>query len=90
MEGNDALLNAKIHFNWSDVTKKYVDSKGKIQEALKVAVRDGTVDVPEDYTQIKEEVVKEVKKEEKKVVILLLQVLLTLKKMLNYLICSSN
>ena len=42
--------------------KKYVDSKGKIQEALKVAVRDGTVDVPEDYAQIKEEVVKVVEK----------------------------
>lgn len=42
--------------------KKYVDSKGKIQEALKVAVRDGTVDVPEEYAQIKEEVVKVVEK----------------------------
>ena len=42
--------------------KKYIDSKGKIQEALKVAVRDGTVDVPEDYAQIKEDIVKVVEK----------------------------
>ena len=42
--------------------KKYVDSKGKIQEALKVAVRDGTVEVPEEYSQIKEDIVKVVEK----------------------------
>lgn len=42
--------------------KKYIDSKGKIQEALKVAVRDGTVDVPEDYSQIREDIVKVVEK----------------------------
>ena len=41
---------------------KYIDSKGKIQEALKVAVRDGTVDVPDDYDQIREDIVKVVEK----------------------------
>ncbi|MGN0177308.1 MAG: type III restriction-modification system endonuclease [Methanobrevibacter sp.] len=42
--------------------KKYINAKGKIQEALKVAVRDGTVEVPEDYAQIREEIVKVVEK----------------------------
>lgn len=42
--------------------KKYIDSKGKIQEALKVAVREGTVDVPEDYQSIREDIVKVVEK----------------------------
>ena len=42
--------------------KKYIDSKGKIQEALKVAVRDGTVEVPEDYAQIRDDIVNVVEK----------------------------
>lgn len=42
--------------------KKYIDSKGKIQEALKVAVRDGIVDVPEDYESIRPEIVEVVEK----------------------------
>lgn len=37
--------------------KKYIDSKGKIQESLKVAIRDGTVEVPEDYESIKEDII---------------------------------
>lgn len=41
---------------------KYIDSKGKIQQALKVAVRDGTVDVPDDYDQIRDDIVKVVEK----------------------------
>lgn len=45
--------------------KKYVDSKGKIQDALKVAVRDNTVDVPDEYEDIKEEIVKVVEKSTK-------------------------
>ena len=42
--------------------KKYIDSKGKIQEALKVAVKEGTVEVPEDYQSIREDIVKVVEK----------------------------
>lgn len=41
---------------------KYIDSKGKIQEALKVAVRDGTVDIPDDYKDISDEIVEVVEK----------------------------
>ncbi len=42
--------------------KKYINSTGKIQEALKVAVRDGTVDIPDDYNEIKEDIFEIVEK----------------------------
>ncbi len=42
--------------------KKYINSTGKIQEAFKVAVRDGTVDIPDDYNEIKEDIFEIVEK----------------------------
>ena len=38
--------------------KKYIDSKGKIQDTLKVAIRDGTLDLPEDYASLKDDIIK--------------------------------
>lgn len=46
--------------------KKYVNASGKIQDALKVAVRDGTVDIPEDYIEIKTEILETIEKPTKK------------------------
>ena len=44
------------------ILKKYIDRSGKIQDALKVAVRDGTVDVPEKFESIKDDIVRVVEK----------------------------
>ncbi|KZX12117.1 type III restriction enzyme, res subunit [Methanobrevibacter oralis] len=46
--------------------KKYINASGKIQDALKVAVMDGTVDVPQDYIEIKNEIVEVIEKPTKK------------------------
>lgn len=37
--------------------KNYINGKGKVQEALKVAVRDGTVEVPERFLDIRDAIV---------------------------------
>lgn len=41
--------------------KKYIDSKGKIQDSLKVAIKNDTLDLPEDYASLKEEIIKIIK-----------------------------
>lgn len=37
--------------------KNYINGRGKVQDALKVAVNEGTVDVPEKYLSIKNQIV---------------------------------
>ena len=44
------------------ILKNYIDRQGKVQNALKVAIRDGNVDIPQDYENIKEEIFEVVKK----------------------------
>ena len=44
------------------VEMNYIDRKGKIKDALKVALRDGTVSLPEEYEQIREEIIKVIEK----------------------------
>lgn len=44
----------------------YINGKGKVQDALKVAIRDENVDVPERYSSIKDQIVEVVAKSTKK------------------------
>ena len=41
---------------------KYIDSKGKILDKLKVALEEGSIDIPEDYESIRKEIVEVVEK----------------------------
>lgn len=44
------------------VKMNYIDRNGKIKDALKVALRDDTVSLPEEYEQIREEIINVIKK----------------------------
>ena len=41
---------------------KYIDSKGKILDKLKVALEEGSIDIPEDYESIRKEIIEVVEK----------------------------
>ena len=44
------------------VKMNYINRKGKIQDALKVALKDKTVSLPEEYEQIREEIINVIQK----------------------------
>lgn len=41
---------------------KYIDNKGKILDKLKVALEEGSIDIPEDYESIRKEIIEVVEK----------------------------
>ncbi|MDL2246997.1 DEAD/DEAH box helicase family protein [Methanobrevibacter sp. OttesenSCG-928-K11] len=47
--------------------KKYIDGKGKVQESLKLAIEEGTVEVPERYEDIKPQIIEVATKRSKNV-----------------------
>ena len=60
--GKQHSLSIFNHFK----LKKYIDSKGKIQDALKVAVRDDTLDLPDDYAVLKDDIINIIKRADPK------------------------
>jgi type III restriction enzyme len=57
-DGNDVPLGFEMSKNlWEHLkAHEYIDAKGKIQDALKRALKDGTLDVPEEYKEQKDSI----------------------------------
>ena len=63
-EGEVAYLGAKSSEElWEYLhSKKYIDSKGKIQDSLKKELKEGTFEVPDAYKSVEPEIIARIKK----------------------------